>query len=290
MDYSGDAVGMPKAVTSVERAVDYWADTKIWVSGDARTFENLKSEGWDFRATDDNHLAIIESASRGGSGIFVHELLLAGVSARNNHGCEGLAAAAEQGNVAIVAMLLNAGAPLNWPPDENNRFGCDALDRAAYGGVPQIVRMIFSHNPDVNSRNAGRSTPLLIAAETCLRKVHSRGLANTAVVLIAAGADVNSKDSDGDSALMKCPYNAGFVRALLAVGAIDVNTADETGATPLMNAFEPAVIEALLKAGADPYLKDKKGHTALDMDTENPPVMRLLKRWMVTHPKKSVSP
>ena len=73
-------------------------------------------------------------------------------------------------------------------------------------------------------------------------------------VLIAAGADVNKADWDGETPLYRaaCNNNEAVVKALIAAGA-DVNKADDDGETPLWYAARnghEAVVKVLIAAGA----------------------------------------
>lgn len=82
--------------------------------------------------------------------------------------------------------------------------------------------------------------------------------------LIAAGADVNSRDAYGATALMNAAHSGSIelVEALLAAGA-EVDAKDELGWTALMKAcFNnelnrgfPEIVERLIAAGADPDVK-----------------------------------
>jgi len=128
------------------------------------------------------------------------------------------------------------------------------------------VRSLLAAGTDVNSRDSEGSTPLMQAA-------HTGNLAMVSV-LLAAGAEVNACDERGWTALMKAAYNAeldrGFAdvaQALVDAGA-DVEMPIGYGIRPLMLAAgygETAVVETLLKAGADVTARNEGGLTALMM-------------------------
>jgi ankyrin repeat protein len=96
-------------------------------------------------------------------------------------------------------------------------------------------------------------------------------------VLIDAGADVNATDERGWGPLMKAVYNPdldrGFVdvvEVLIAAGA-RIEAPIAYGIRPLMLAAgygEAAVVETLLKAGADVLARNDGGVTALMMVKE----------------------
>jgi len=85
--------------------------------------------------------------------------------------------------------------------------------------------------------------------------------------LIAAHADINVKDGEGNTALFYAVNNGWpeCVDALIAAHA-DVNTRNSSGRTPLIWAVitdEPGALNALILAHADVNLKDVAGETAL---------------------------
>lgn len=87
-------------------------------------------------------------------------------------------------------------------------------------------------------------------------------------VLLKAGADVNAKDKDGITTLMRAVLkgHTDCVKTLLKAGA-DVNAKLKDGSTALMIAATLGYadcVKALIAAGADINAKeDKKGYTAL---------------------------
>ena len=82
-------------------------------------------------------------------------------------------------------------------------------------------------------------------------------------LLLAKGADIESKDQWGDTPLMRAVGgNPEVVKMLLEKGA-DVNVRNLEGETPLMQAYQEENIIALLNKRADINAQDNKGYTAL---------------------------
>jgi len=150
-------------------------------------------------------------------------------------------------------------------------FGNSELYRAIWDGDEARALELIRSGANPNStwgathsieteNRAVRLSPLLFAL--------ARAQPRVAVALIEAGADPNSRDDDGDTALIVAADKdwPEVVRALLAKGA-DPNAADRDGATPLHNApngpggrypgfgkvpksLAPEIREMLVKAGA----------------------------------------
>jgi ankyrin repeat protein len=103
-------------------------------------------------------------------------------------------------------------------------------------------------------------TPLLNATEN--------GRIENTVLLLDRGADPNVADTYGRPPLWYAANatNTAFIQVLLQHGA-NVNAVDNYGETALMNATRVCYywdMEALLKASADPTLRNKRGKTARD--------------------------
>ena len=105
------------------------------------------------------------------------------------------------------------------------------------------------------------------AGELSLVAAAEAGNRQTALELLAAGADPNERGADGSTALMWAAYHgdAELVRRLIEAGA-DVEARNTFGAFALSEAAiigSAPVIAALLEAGADPNAKNWEGETPL---------------------------
>jgi len=140
------------------------------------------------------------------------------------------------------------------------------LFEAVKSGDADSIRRMLVAGADPDCRNEEGSTLLMVAA-------HSGNLP-AVMALIEAGADVNASDENGWTPLMKAAYNAeldrGFAdvaQALIDAGA-NVEAPISYAIRPLMLAAgygETAVVETLLKAGADVMARNEGGLTALMM-------------------------
>ena len=136
--------------------------------------------------------------------------------------------AAQDGNVETVKMLLAAGVDVN---ARDKYYKQTALYEAVVSGSPETVFALLSAGADVNARpdenfNFGE-TPLIAA---------STKNAEIVKLLIDEGADVNIKNSQGQTALMMAAFwhtnNIDIVKMLLDNGA-DVNAKDNQDKTAL---------------------------------------------------------
>ncbi|MFZ5524405.1 MAG: ankyrin repeat domain-containing protein [Pseudomonadota bacterium] len=140
------------------------------------------------------------------------------------------------------------------------------LIEAVRSGDVDRLRSLLGAGAHSNLRDEEGSTLLMISS-------HSGNLPMVRA-LIDAGADVNASDERGWTPLMKAAYNAdlnrGFAdvaQALIDAGA-NVEMPISYGIRPLMLAAgygETAVVETLLKAGADVTARNEGGLTALMM-------------------------
>ena len=132
---------------------------------------------------------------------------------------------------ATVSALIAAGADL----EARDQYGATPLNWAAGYGCAECVTLLLKAGAKVMARNLKGVTPLHVAGP------------KIAPLLIAAGADINGVDSNGNK-----PLHRQFHSAFLPVG---VNVRNSQGFTPLHFAALDGNEEAvrwLLSQGADP--------------------------------------
>ena len=208
------------------------------------------------------------------------------------------ATASEDGSV--IALLVDAGAEL----EARNDRGLTPLHSAVSNLNPAAVTALLNEGADVEADAGGhRGTPLIHATWRITGLRDNRNAATMAIIdaLLAAGADVNAVDEDGDTPLVNVLRN----------GLIGLNTNErhrgtnttadsvvhlamkllEAGANPgaqrvgrhapLHEAARygtPAIAQALLDAGADPNALTGRGDSPLHWaaQTGSPDVIALL--------------
>ena len=191
--------------------------------GDKAAVEALLAAKADVNAKTIFGRTALMQAAFGGHAEVAQALLAAGadVNGGDEHGWTPLIIAASKGHVAVAQMLLAARADVN----AKQADGQTALWMAAHHGDIDVVRLLLANGADVNARGAG-ATALILAADIASTKkefLPAKGQQAVAVVgaLVAAGADVNAKQRDGQTGLMLAADNgdAEMVQALLAAGA-----------------------------------------------------------------------
>lgn len=187
----------------------------------------------------------------------VSEFLAAnGIDSKNGRESEALRTAIRSDNKEIAKLLINAGAPVNpsittlWSP----------LADAAFAKHFDMMKLLLQAGAKVDAPDH-RGMPLLV----------STGFFDpaTTTILLAAGADTNAADREGETALMKASGHGvkESVKVLIEHHA-DVNRKDVKGRTALMHAaagHRSDAIPLLLENGADPNVRDNEGQSALDL-------------------------
>lgn len=184
-------------------------------------------------------------------------------------------------DVAMVEAALVAGADPDFrdsPSDPTADDACfsthSVLHEVAYRGHSQVAALLLSHGAEQCKDGTYGLTPLHLA---CLG-----GHLDTAVSLLARGADANARCDGGDSVMMTAlmgenPYsqhvpwlyqkmdNPEAVKALvdlLVKSGTDINGPNEAGETPLWNVIryhDADMLQHMVSKGADIHHKNVFG-------------------------------
>jgi ankyrin repeat protein len=182
-----------------------------------------------------------------------------------------MSCAALKGHVAILELLLAAGASANPelvsqrdPPDTSTLLSC-----AAGGGHTEAVELLLRHGADPNAREHPGGTALMVAVR---EEVHN--LSNKAAVvraLLRGGADPNignNHDFEVTALIIAAREGMSDVAEELLIGGAALELTDtEAGWTALHWAAARGRLEAarvLLRHGASPDSRDDHNWNAAD--------------------------
>lgn len=155
--------------------------------------------------------------------------------------------AAASGSCAVLRVLLAAGGVVNTGDSGGFSPLIDALRHGAWETEPEIVRTLLGAGACVNKPDLSGATAVHHAATV---PTHVELLLDE---MVAAGADVNVADLEGDTPLLWAVWNRnkGCAAKLMTLGA-EVNVANAKEETPILMALWCGFpLELLLKAGAD---------------------------------------
>jgi ankyrin repeat protein len=149
-------------------------------------------------------------------------------------------------------LLLDNGADVN----VRDRYGLTPLE---YCSDVRCAKFLLKYGADMNMG---------------IRSLHSEVLKQ----LIANGADVNARDSKGNTPLFQC--NRATAEVLIKNGA-DVKIRNLKGETPLFSCYNgDEAMEFMIIRGADVNAKNLKGETAL-FYVEKPERVRLFAKYKI---------
>jgi ankyrin repeat protein len=178
---------------------------------------------------------------------------------QNSQGRTLLTSAATEGKIAMMDVLLKAGAD----PNVKDESGMTALRHVAWTGKNPVAatRRLIAAKADVNLAADDDWTPLIQVMYA------DPGVAvPVAQLLLQAGADASVVNNEGNSALMLAAKRGMpvLIPALVKAGA-DVNARSRDGTSLGLAAEEgqTEVVRALLDAKADPNLGDRNNQTPL---------------------------
>jgi ankyrin repeat protein len=234
----------------------------------------------------------MQLAAANGSAAMIVRLIKAGADPNaplTEYGDTALMMAARTGKTDAIEVLFEGGVKVN---AAETWGGTTALMWAAAEHHPAAVRALIDHGADVNARSKfvaaangrgfeGRTPSARTSGQgaeefasgslTALMFAAREGDAESARLLVAAGADVNAVAGDGKDALGLAIFNGNYELASLLVDSrASVNREDTQGFTPLFWAVDRRnmetapnfpwmvtadplpLIRKLLEAGANP--------------------------------------
>jgi ankyrin repeat protein len=167
------------------------------------------------------------------------------VKAVDQQGCTGLLLCAKKGDAEMVDVLLEAGAIVH---DADNS-GATSLHFAASRGSSSMIKTILSYHADFEAKDERHETPLMWA----------RGR-EAVRLLVEAGADVNARNTRGETALMIASRNGDeeSIEVFTALPGIDLDACDSQGCSAHAAAIAAGHLEAaelLVSRGAKPSAK-----------------------------------
>jgi len=181
--------------------------------------------------------------------------------------------------LVLLVLFISCASPEKKAKERLDQLGIEYSEINFYDAVTkgelEVVKLFIE---------AGMSPNVMENNMTGLVEASRRGYEEIALALIDAGADVNSQDSYGVSALMYAAISGSveIMEKLIEDGA-DVNTKDQDGRTALIevlateNDLPIDIIQSLCDAGADVNVRFSEGLTPLLLAASgNPDIVRLL--------------
>ncbi|MBQ7544826.1 MAG: ankyrin repeat domain-containing protein [Synergistaceae bacterium] len=241
-------------------------------SGDARAVEEALKNGADANACDEfGSTALHESANSGNPD--VAEVLLkygAEVDAKDFIGATALGFAVSKGYAEVAEVLLKHGADAS----SQDEYGKTPLHVAAFYGYAEIAEMLLRYGADVNAETSDGDTPLRMAKagghrETAkvLLKHGAEGSRAQRRQSASPARPARPAMSDEEFLELCQSGDAEAVEEALRHGA-NVNARDDEGETALMRAAlngHADAAEVLLSHGAKADARDDQGKTAFDI-------------------------
>jgi ankyrin repeat protein len=186
----------------------------------------------------------------------------ANVNQPDNKGYTPLHEAAEAGNLAMVKALIQSGADVAKSQASHHTTPLILAIRNAANGQKdsaEIIHLLLEHNADINTADKDGVTPLMAAA--------ARGDNELVGLFLAGGADAAVRDRLGRNVLQHCNENIKKETVELLVKAdAGIDNRDSWNRTPLISAVmdnNVKMVQALLDSGADVNATDGDTHSAL---------------------------
>jgi ankyrin repeat protein len=243
-----------------------------WIvrADDLETADLLIRAGANVSAANRRGVTPLDLACINGSAAMIRKLLEAGANPNSAHadGQTALMTAARTGNPDAVQVLLDKGASVNAKDSVAEQT---ALMFAVTENHPEAVRVLLDHGAEVNAhttrvetppattgnlqgigRAQNREKPVAQGAMTPLLYAARDGRTGIARMLLAAGANLNQTEANGESPLLVAINNGQteLAQVLLDEGA-DPSATDGFGRAPLWSAVDLRNLDAAESSGTN---------------------------------------
>jgi hypothetical protein len=262
VDYDGLKDGLPLAVRELERAIDETAGTDVWLKGGPGLAAALKAEKWNFgAATADNMQLYVSSL---GDPEMVEQFLKAKAPVVDKIEGAGLPACAASFEVDLVKRMLE---PVKKLPAGVADM---CLISAAGSGNLAMVDLWLGKGGDPTAPSAAWVDQKHPQRQGPLESAIMAGNAAVVQRLLDLKADAKGPTSGAAPMLTLAVQNgnrqkqAGAIVEMLLKAGADPNARGNMGETPIFAAnWTPELIKPLLAGGADIEARDNNGNTAL---------------------------
>ncbi|KAM0346233.1 hypothetical protein ACHAPU_005658 [Fusarium lateritium] len=229
-----------------------------------RTIELLLRYGASANATGEEYGNALTAAAYDGTIDIVKMLLDAGADIDSPNGW-ALQDAAEQGHIDVVNLLLERGANVNACTSHSNMPRGTALQAAVESGQNDIVDILLEHGADPNLGAGEFSYPIIAAASKGEEGIFKRLLEAKADVTVLGGQYMSTPLT---YAAVFLPTDS--IRLILDASA-DIDHVDNDGDTALLVTAwsgDDESVRLLLDRGADAMIKNHEGMNALQKALE----------------------
>lgn len=233
-------------------------------AGDTEKVKQLLSKGADINAPEPESgdtplLAAIDKGQWATAEYLLKQRPDLNLEDKNGNSPLYLAVSRGDSALAMVNLLLEAGAPVELGPKHGDNAGATPLHIACATGANGCLESLLRHRASATKQLPSGATPLHTAA--------IGGDQRTIELLCKAGGSVTALNEDKRTPLHNCGItgNAKVATALIQHGA-PVDGADAEGCTPLMRAVmknHADVAKVLLDHGADPDVVVRTDSTPL---------------------------
>jgi ankyrin repeat protein len=244
----------------------------------AVALKKVSANGYDLESPASRQDALLWAAGDHKGDLNVFKCLLLqnsiDIDFKDNNSRSALYVAADNGNQAMVELLLKFKADIN----TRDKYGITPACAAYRSEHEEVLELLLEHGADPDARDNHDRTALMGP------KWRNQISARMILLYQEYDADIDAKDRWNETALIHAARRGycEIVEALIQCGA-SINFKGLGDMTPLMYAAEngfASTVESLLKNGADIDAKERKGKNAMMVATENnqQAVMELLQK------------